>query len=312
MNQLDMNSGPSFVKPAIFGVIALAIAGGVFAMTQSGDKKVAAKPDDAQQQQTAMAGDSGVAAPASDIAASKAPDAATPPATETANAQAAATAPTPSASTPADPAMAAAAPAPAIAPAPAEATTAPVAPAPTETAAATAAAPIAKAKAKPVETASNAEPSAAMPAPAPAPAPASDNSAAAPAETKVAVKDEKPNRPAVRKPAPAAADALRPWWGETASDDRFGVQYVGQAAGEPSLVIRFTRQVADPAAAQNIKVIGSNGQPVAANWQAGKDPRVLVAPNLQPGRYTVVIDSQLASTDGQALGTQLNGPTYIQ
>ncbi|WP_428311421.1 hypothetical protein [Hydrocarboniphaga sp.] len=244
--QLEISSGPRFVKPAIVGVLALMFAGGIYAVSQS-SSTIEKKP---AEPQTAMAADG-----SSSVAAV----------------------------------------------APASATTEAAAPAVQMSAEA---APEAAMATPPV-----AEPAIAPPEPA---APQPKARPAEPADTEVAVKDEQPDRDAVRPPATPAVEALRPWWGQAAGDDRFGVQYVGQAADQPTLVIRFSRQVTNPMAAQNIKLIGANGQPVAANWAQGQSPNVLYAPNLQAGRYTVVIDPQLASTDGQALGTQLHGPTYIR
>jgi hypothetical protein len=264
-SQLQMDSGTGYVKPAIVGTIALLFAGGIYAMSQSGDKTTAGAEPSAPSQAEAAAGGA-AAAPVSAAAATPAP--ASP---ATADMQVSAPAPSTAVATPA-------------------ATAAPV-----ETASA-ATAPADTAIAEPEPNSAQAERA----------APADEH------QDRVAKKDSKPSRPAVRSPAPAASDALRPWWNQTASNDRFGVQYVGQAAGQPTLVIRFSQQVTDPSAQQNIKLIGADGQAVAATWEAGQDPRVLVAPNLRSGRYTVVIDPQLASINGESLGTQLRGPTYIQ
>lgn len=277
-SQLEMNSGPRFVKPAILGAIALLFAGGIYALMPSGDETAATHGTDAPQQ-TAMAGD-GNAAIAAESAVGAMPSAPAAAADGAVNADAAA-------------------PAPAVA---APAATQPVTAAPAAVAlSAASSAPAPQAEAAPAQAAA---------------APSADERAAEPAavagESKLAAHDEQPSREAVRSPAAPAVDVLRPWWNTAAGDDRFGVEYVGQAVDQPALAIRFSRQVADPVAAQNIRLIGANGQPVAANWEPGRDPRVLLAPDLQPGRYTVVIDAQLASVDGQSLGTPLRGPTYIQ
>ncbi|WP_428313261.1 hypothetical protein [Hydrocarboniphaga sp.] len=138
---------------------------------------------------------------------------------------------------------------------------------------------------------------AAEPPPA-APAPASSGE---PATEAVASQDD--FRAAVKPKAP--------WWGPSVSNDRFGVKYVAQAADQPALLIRFSRDVSRDAATQNIK-LSKNGKPVETAWQQGSDPRTLIAPNLKPGRYTVVIESQLASAAGESLGTQLKGKTRIR
>jgi outer membrane biosynthesis protein TonB len=301
-NQLEMNSGPRFVKPAIIGAIALLFAGGIYTMSKSS----ATIPDKAAEPQTAMAGDGNAPAAAEGMQAST-PGAPSPTADMSASSDSAAAAPTetamatppppaPAPATPAaDPAIAAAA-TPMTSPEPAVAAAPEPKPAAQQKTAGLAAAPKPAPTSEPVAEAASSMP------------PASDTKATA----QVAARDEQPNREAVRPPATPAVDALRPWWNQGSGDDRFGVQYVGQAADQPALVIRFSRQVTDPAAAQNIKLIGANGQPVTAAWAQGQSPNVLYAPNLQPGRYTVVIDPQMASSDGQALGTQLHGPTYIR
>ena len=120
-----------------------------------------------------------------------------------------------------------------------------------------------------------------------------------------------PQAPVVRRPQ--AVDALDAWWQKSeASPSGFGVQFVGQAANQPSLVIRLS-QLADPdVAARHIKVKAVDGSEVAANWQKGASDYVLVNPNLAPGRYTVSIDPGLSSSTGSTLGMPLSGPIYIQ
>jgi len=128
---------------------------------------------------------------------------------------------------------------------------------------------------------------------------------AAPASgtTAPAAGDEHPNRSARHEPAP--------WWGP-GSYNRFGVEYVAQAAGQKALVIRFSREVSVPDAGSHIKLLAKNGQAVDTRWQAGADARELLAPDLAPGRYTLTLDPQLASTGGESLGEALEGPTYIR
>jgi hypothetical protein len=109
----------------------------------------------------------------------------------------------------------------------------------------------------------------------------------------------------------AAVKPKTPWWGPSVSNDRFGVKYVAQAADQPALLIRFSRDVSSDAATQSIK-LSKGGKPVETAWQQGSDPRTLIAPNLKPGRYNVVIESQLASAAGESLGTQLKGKAIIR
>jgi hypothetical protein len=280
----QLDSGPRYLKPAIFGSLAIVFAGGVFAMIHSGES-TAPRPAAGAAESTVLADSAEPAAndPAmSPDAAATVESAGIPvPAAAGSDSSAmtvAATEPAPVAAPPAESA---------VTPAP-EPTAAPAPSAPT-----VAAAPVAEAPA--------AQPEVAMNSP----------SQAAAATEKVAPRDEQPNRPAVRPETAAASDALRPWW-QPAGEERFGVQYVGQAADQQTMVFRFSRQVSNPVAAENIKLLTENGQAVAANFQPGQDPRVLIVPNLEPGRYTVMIDPKLASTSGETLGTPLHGPTFIQ
>lgn len=134
---------------------------------------------------------------------------------------------------------------------------------------------------------------------------ASADSAAAPAIEK----SEKPKQPV--SPPPPPPDAMRAWW--TASDaSQFGVRYVGQTQGQSSLAILFNRVVDPAAVAPHIKVIGPDGTPVAANFQPGGTPMMVVQNDLQPGRYTVMIEKDAVDKQGKPLGTQLYGPVYIQ
>jgi len=122
---------------------------------------------------------------------------------------------------------------------------------------------------------------------------------------------ETPRRP-TRPPAPPAADVLRPWW-LAGNNDAFAVQYVGQVAGQTSMAILFSRDMSDPSALEEtIKVLDKDGKVVTGKWTAGKDARLLVRPDLRPGRYTLVIDRSLASADGKQLQVALRGPVYIR
>ncbi|NGY04346.1 hypothetical protein [Solimonas terrae] len=119
-------------------------------------------------------------------------------------------------------------------------------------------------------------------------------------------------RLAVRAPAPPALDALHAWWADASTHD-FNVQYVGQAAGTDALVFRFSKNIADSAAAaQHISVMSDSGAAVGGTWKAGSNPYVLVYEGVAPGRYLVRIDPQLASAGGKRLGEPLQGAVYVQ
>ncbi|NGY07027.1 hypothetical protein [Solimonas terrae] len=123
---------------------------------------------------------------------------------------------------------------------------------------------------------------------------------------------EERNRTAVRPPPPPAVDTLSAWW-RSSSSDAFSVQYVGQAATQPTLVVRLSQGVAHPdQLSQHIELISENGTPVSGRWQSGANGFVLLHDGLAPGRYTLKIDAKLASASGKTLPRSLSGPVYIE
>jgi hypothetical protein len=138
---------------------------------------------------------------------------------------------------------------------------------------------------------------------------AGDERASAEAEEAV-VRKPQPAR-LLRTPPPPAAAVLSPWW-RAKADGAFSVQYVGQAAQQQALVIRFSKGLAARDAARHIQVIAQDGTAVAGEWQLGGSSFVLVRNGLAPGRYLVRIDQGLNSTTGDKLTTALSGPVYIQ
>jgi len=198
----------------------------------------------------------------------------------------------------------AAAPAPAVAPAPAaEPATqpAPLADAP-DSAPDTAAAPAPAPKA------------AAAPAPAPEPAaaaPVQDPAPAAPAEVPAVAKAESP-APAA-KPAPEA-DVLKPWWPDpsTMPANQLKLQYAGQVQGQPAIALLFTAPLKIETLSGNVSVLASDGAAVAGDWAVGKNPKLAVLSGLSPGRYTVILQPQVADQQGFMLGATLKGPVYIK
>lgn len=114
---------------------------------------------------------------------------------------------------------------------------------------------------------------------------------------------------AKRASPPPAAQVLRSWWSSTSADP-FAVEYVGQVQGQRAIAILFSRDVSDPAG--KLKLIGADGKALDGGWKAGNSPRLLVRSDLKPGRYTVMIEQQLASADGQSLRVPLRGPIFIQ
>lgn len=159
------------------------------------------------------------------------------------------------------------------------------------------------------------EPEAPAPSePAPAPAP---EVAAAPVEPvapppvvrsapKPAATPVKKAAPITRSAPPPASQVLRSWW-ETPSGD---VQYVGQVQGQPAVAVLFSGNVADASALNNgAKLFDADGKQVQGSWQATKNPRLAIMPNLKPGRYTLLIEQ---GANGQSLRAPLRGPVFIQ
>lgn len=119
------------------------------------------------------------------------------------------------------------------------------------------------------------------------------------------------NRMAVRKPPPPAIDSLDAWW-RAKPAAAFNVQYVGQAADRPALVIRLSQGVAVAKASGHLQLLAENGTPVPGAWQSAANGFVLVHDGLAPGRYTLKIDAALASASGKTLPETYAGPVYIQ
>jgi len=188
-------------------------------------------------------------------------------------------------------------------------------PTPSATAAADAAAtgvpaPATAVSSEPVKSADANSATAAAPAPS-SPTPAAPVTAAAISEPlHPAAAHTSRSRQSVTQ-APPAFEALNAWW--TAGSGSLKVSFVGQAASDHALVILLSSEAGDPASTgQHIQLIDAKGKAVNANWQAGNNAKVLVAKGLAVGRYTVVIQPDLADAQGQALGTRLHGPAFIQ
>ncbi|HUS24357.1 MAG TPA: hypothetical protein VM369_05365 [Candidatus Binatia bacterium] len=247
--------------------------------------------------------------------------------------------PAPAAATPAPAAPAAnadahaqpapAEPATAQAPTPAQPTTPAAAPEPAQTAAAepptakpqlqpTAAA--AAPEPAPAPAADSAEPAAAEPAPAPAPKkrkkPASTVATAEPASSapagEMAGSGEAPSQPV--KAAPPAADAMKPWWPDPSKmpANQLKLTYAGQVQGQKAIALMFSSPLNLDTLRQHAEVRNSIGEPVQGQWQAGNNPRLAVLSGVEPGRYTVILSPLVADTSGFMLGTELQGPVYIQ
>lgn len=231
----------------------------------------------------------------------------------------------------------------AAAPAPAPAEEAPTEqdlaedPAPAEPAPAAAAAPAEQADAAAHEAEPAAEPAAApaaspTPAPAPAPAaaaaPAPKPAAPAPKPEPKAAPVEQPAKPAPEKTevasaapatkepakAPPAADVIKPWWPDPSKmpAHQLKLQYAGQVKDQKAIALLFTSAVKLETMQQYAQVKDAKGETIAAQWTTGRNPALAVLNGLAPGRYTVILQPQVADQKGYMLGVTLKGPVYVK
>jgi hypothetical protein len=186
---------------------------------------------------------------------------------------------------------------PAAAPAPA--------PAPAEPAPQAAAAPEAPAP-KPKPKASDPE----FDQPAPKPT-ASDAEQVAKAETPAATEPEAPKTP---KAKPPEADVIKPWWPnpDKMPANQLKLQYAGQVQGEQAIALLFSSPLNLDALKAHAKIRTKDGSDAKGQWELGKNPRLAVYRGVEPGRYTVILQPQVADQKGFMLGTTLQGPVYIQ
>jgi hypothetical protein len=170
---------------------------------------------------------------------------------------------------------------------------------------------------------------AAAPAPAPQPAPKAAEPAApkpapkaeaaapkpAPAE-KPAKTDVASAAPATREPAkaPPAADAIKPWWPDPSKmpANQLKLQYAGQVKSQPAIALLFTAPLKLETVQQFAQVKNAKGETVSGQWTAGKNPALAVLNGLEPGRYTVILQPQIADQKGYMLGVTLKGPVYVK
>lgn len=156
------------------------------------------------------------------------------------------------------------------------------------------------------------EPAAAEPAPevAAAPAPVAEvQSEPAPATVAATPSPRKSKPRAAQRPKPAA-DALAAWWATPATGE-FGLVYAGQSRGELAIALLFSEQPADSGLTQSVKVYDPKGELVSSAWEAGTNPRLAVLRGLKRGRYTVVVESSLASASGKTINKAQHGAVYI-
>jgi hypothetical protein len=191
------------------------------------------------------------------------------------------------------------------------------------------------------EPAPEPEPAAAPPPPKPAPKvetpPALRDQPAAPPAAKAApspapakprpkvevVREESPStevasaapaQPKAPKAAPPDADVIKPWWPDSSKvkPNQLRLQYAGQVQGENAIALLFSAPLNLDALKQHAQVKTMAGQAVDGQWALGKNPQLAVFRGVDPGRYTVILDPEVADTKGFMLGMTLKGPVYIK
>ena len=144
--------------------------------------------------------------------------------------------------------------------------------------------------------------------PAPKPTPK-----AVPAEQKTEVASA---APATQEPAkaPPPADVIKPWWPDPSKmpANQLKLQYAGQVKDQSAIALLFTSAVKLETLQQHAQVKDAKGQTVAAQWTAGRNPALAVLDGLAPGRYTVILQPQVADQKGYMLGVTLQGPVYVK
>lgn len=173
---------------------------------------------------------------------------------------------------------------------------------------ATAAAPASQPAPKPAAPASQPAPKATAPAPKPEPKPAA---AEPPARTEVASA-----APATREPAkaPPAADVIKPWWPDPSKlpANQLKLQYAGQVKDQQAIALLFTSPLKLETVQQYAQVKDAKGETVSGQWTTGRNPALAVLNGLAPGRYTVILQPQVADQRGYMLGVTLKGPVYVK
>lgn len=153
------------------------------------------------------------------------------------------------------------------------------------------------------------------------PAPAKTKPAAAPRKQVTIVREEsEPTQtasaeaPKASKPMPPDADVIKPWWPDSSTlpANQLKLQYAGQVQGEQAIALLFSAPLNIETVKQHAQIKTQTGQDVEGGWELGKNPRLAVFRGVQSGRYTVILEPQIADAKGFMLGQKLQGPVYIQ
>lgn len=173
--------------------------------------------------------------------------------------------------------------------------------------------------ASPADAAATAEPAPSAAAPA-EPAPAAAAPEATPPEPMApeTTPAETPKADTAATTTPArtapAADAIKPWWPDPSEmpANQLKLQYAGQVKGEDAIALLFSAPLKLETVQQHAIVRSAAGETVAGSWTLGKNPKLAVLDGLAPGRYTVVLQPQIADQKGYMLGATLTGPVYVK
>ena len=106
-------------------------------------------------------------------------------------------------------------------------------------------------------------------------------------------------------------DAFRVWWSMIGRrTGRVTLNYVGEAAFDRAIVLMFSNNVT-AAAGEYIQVLDSHGKKAPGAWEVGtKNPRMLIF-KAHPGRYILMLSSDLVDASGNPLGENVDGPVYV-
>ena len=193
---------------------------------------------------------------------------------------------------------------------PAPPTAAPVADEPQAAPESAAAAPAPAPEPEPAPT----PPPKAAPKPVPAAKPAPEPAPEKPTETAKAESPSPP--PASPPPAKSAPEAEpnKPWWPDpsTLPASQLKLQYAGQVQGQQAIALLFSSPVNVDTVKQYARIATSAGTAARGEWELGKNPRLVVFRVGDPGRYTVILQPQIADSQGATLGSLLRGPVNIK
>lgn len=109
------------------------------------------------------------------------------------------------------------------------------------------------------------------------------------------------------------ATAVRRWWPAEPAQNGFGIRHVGPLSGEQAIAILFHGAVRADDLTKHVTVRDDSGNTLETQWQVPEDnSRIATLPVPDSGRYTLIVDGQLADVRGRALGTNMHGPVYVQ